>query len=197
MRLGAKYSLSRTWSNLRFSSLLVSAPIKNASTREALLIRWRRRRDSNPRYAINVYSLSRGAPSATRPLLRVVSLISFDTSLWTLPGSALLDAVRLALRVALVTRALLCDLRSLGQHSATSPCIVTHILRYEPLDAPGQRVTRRCASRPSGRPRDSGAPSQSPIARSALGHFSEFFFNDARKKRHQRDFTSLSRGARE
>ena len=95
--------------------------IKNASTKEALLIRWRRRRDSNPRYAINVYSLSRGAPSATRPLLRVLSLISFDTRLWTLPGSALLDAMRLALRVALVTRALLRNLRSLGQHSATSP----------------------------------------------------------------------------
>ena len=31
---------------------------------------WRRRRDSNPRYAVNVYSLSRGAPSATRPRLR-------------------------------------------------------------------------------------------------------------------------------
>ena len=95
--------------------------IKNASTREALLIRWRRRRDSNPRYVINVYSLSRGAPSATRPLLRVLSLIPFDTSLWTLPGSALLDAMRLALRVALVTRALLRNLRSLGQHSVTSP----------------------------------------------------------------------------
>ena len=33
---------------------------------------WRRRRDSNPRYAINVYSLSRGAPSATRPLLQIL-----------------------------------------------------------------------------------------------------------------------------
>ena len=31
---------------------------------------WRRKRDSNPRYAINVYALSRGAPSATRPFLR-------------------------------------------------------------------------------------------------------------------------------
>ena len=31
------------------------------------LIPWRTERDSNPRYAINVYSLSRGAPSATRP----------------------------------------------------------------------------------------------------------------------------------
>ena len=88
------------------------------------MIRWRRRRDSNPRYAINVYSLSRGAPSATRPLLRILSLIPFGTSLWTLPGSALLDAMRLALRVALVTRALLRDLRSLGQHSATSPRFV-------------------------------------------------------------------------
>ena len=31
---------------------------------------WRRGRDSNPRYGIAVYSLSRGAPSATRPPLR-------------------------------------------------------------------------------------------------------------------------------
>ena len=30
---------------------------------------WRRRRDSNPRYPFEVYSLSRGAPSATRPRL--------------------------------------------------------------------------------------------------------------------------------
>ena len=30
---------------------------------------WRRERDSNPRYAINVYTLSRRAPSATRPPL--------------------------------------------------------------------------------------------------------------------------------
>ena len=32
--------------------------------------RWRRGRDSNPRYAFDVYSLSRGAPSTTRPPLR-------------------------------------------------------------------------------------------------------------------------------
>ena len=94
---------------------------------EASLFIWRRRRDSNPRYAINVYSLSRGAPSATRPLLRILSLTLFDVSLWTLPGSALLDALRLALRVALVTRALLRDLRSLGQHSATSPRFVDFV----------------------------------------------------------------------
>ncbi len=31
---------------------------------------WRRGRDSNPRYAFDVYSLSRGAPSTTRPPLR-------------------------------------------------------------------------------------------------------------------------------
>ena len=32
--------------------------------------KWRRERDSNPRWAINPYSLSRGAPSAARPSLR-------------------------------------------------------------------------------------------------------------------------------
>ena len=32
---------------------------------------WRRRRDSNPRYPFEVYSLSRGAPSATRPRLQI------------------------------------------------------------------------------------------------------------------------------
>ena len=36
---------------------------------EGAILSWRRVRDSNPRYAINVYSLSRGAPSATRPTL--------------------------------------------------------------------------------------------------------------------------------
>jgi hypothetical protein len=52
-----------------------------------------------------------------------VSLISFDTSLWTLPGSALLDAVRLAIRVALVTRALLRDPRSLDRSISTRPLL--------------------------------------------------------------------------
>ena len=33
---------------------------------------WRRERDSNPRYAINVYSLSRGALSTTQPSLRYI-----------------------------------------------------------------------------------------------------------------------------
>src|SRR5690606_25063240 len=33
-------------------------------------LKWRRGRDSNPRYRVRVYSLSRGAPSATRPPLR-------------------------------------------------------------------------------------------------------------------------------
>ena len=32
---------------------------------------WRRRRDSNPRWAFDPYSLSRGAPSTTRPLLHL------------------------------------------------------------------------------------------------------------------------------
>ena len=30
---------------------------------------WRRERDSNPRYAFGIYTLSRGAPSTTRPSL--------------------------------------------------------------------------------------------------------------------------------
>ncbi len=33
---------------------------------------WRRERDSNPRWAFDPYSLSRGAPSATRPPLRIL-----------------------------------------------------------------------------------------------------------------------------
>ena len=35
------------------------------------MLYWRRGRDSNPRYAINVYTLSRRAPSAARPPLRI------------------------------------------------------------------------------------------------------------------------------
>jgi hypothetical protein len=38
--------------------------------KQGLLLYWRRGRDSNPRWAINPYALSRGAPSATRPPLR-------------------------------------------------------------------------------------------------------------------------------
>ena len=64
-KLCSKQSLS----NLRFSSHPRSPNIKGAHG-APFIFGWRRRRDSNPRYAINVYSLSRGAPSATRPLLR-------------------------------------------------------------------------------------------------------------------------------
>ena len=45
---------------------------------------WRRRRDSNPRYAINVYTLSRGAPSATRPLLHKLFIQPFHLEIQTL-----------------------------------------------------------------------------------------------------------------
>ncbi len=41
-----------------------------------LFIFWRRERDSNPRYAINVYSLSRGALSTTQPSLRNFFLLA-------------------------------------------------------------------------------------------------------------------------
>ena len=39
---------------------------------------WRRGRDSNPRYAINVYTLSRRAPSTTRPPLREAAQVSAE-----------------------------------------------------------------------------------------------------------------------
>ena len=38
---------------------------------------WRRRRDSNPRYAFDVYSLSRGAPSAARPRLLTTNFLLY------------------------------------------------------------------------------------------------------------------------
>ena len=114
-RLSAKCSLSRIWSNLRFSTIFFNVLIKNASTREALLIKWRRRRDSNPRYAINVYSLSRGAPSATRPLLQILFISSRSDLPFALPGRALLGASHLSLRVAAVPPAILRSLGLLGQ----------------------------------------------------------------------------------
>ena len=41
-----------------------------------LSVYWRRERDSNPRWAFNPYSLSRGAPSATRPSLRSLQILT-------------------------------------------------------------------------------------------------------------------------
>ena len=38
-----------------------------------LIINWRRERDSNPRYAINVYTLSRRALSTTQTPLRIAT----------------------------------------------------------------------------------------------------------------------------
>ena len=46
----------------------------------SLITNWRRGRDSNPRYAINVYTLSRRAPSATRPPLQYSLNNSFQIS---------------------------------------------------------------------------------------------------------------------
>ena len=48
---------------------LSARPKKSPALRGCFLV-WRRERDSNPRYAINVYSLSRGALSTTQPSLR-------------------------------------------------------------------------------------------------------------------------------
>ena len=41
---------------------------------------WRRERDSNTRYAINVYTLSRRAPSTTQPPLRNFGENKLDSS---------------------------------------------------------------------------------------------------------------------
>ena len=54
----------------RFSSSL-SIPLHIKKPPQGRLFHvWRRERDSNPRYAINVYTLSRRAPSATQPSLQ-------------------------------------------------------------------------------------------------------------------------------
>ena len=50
--------------NLLFSPYFLSNIVEN------LIKGWRRRRDSNPREPFELYSLSRGAPSTTRPPLR-------------------------------------------------------------------------------------------------------------------------------
>ena len=61
---------------------------------------WRRKSDSNPRYAINVYALSRGAPSATRPFLQnfypVTLLVIPIHHLKSRPGRALTRNTRVA-----------------------------------------------------------------------------------------------------
>ena len=51
---------------------------------------WRRERDSNPRWAFNPYSLSRGAPSAARPsLLKLRNQNSYHGMVRTLTRTAL------------------------------------------------------------------------------------------------------------
>ncbi len=52
--------------------ILALTSIKKPSCDGSLI--WRRERDSNPRYAVSVYTLSRRAPSATRPSLRSLLL---------------------------------------------------------------------------------------------------------------------------
>ncbi len=48
---------------------IISILIIKKAPKGAFLIIWRRERDSNPRYGSTVYTLSRRAPSATRPSL--------------------------------------------------------------------------------------------------------------------------------
>ena len=61
------------------------------------------------------HSLSRGAPSATRPLLQILFISSRSDLPFALPGRALLGASHLALRVAAVPPAILRSLGLLGQ----------------------------------------------------------------------------------
>ncbi len=51
--------------------------------KRGLLFYWRRARDSNPRYATNVYTLSRRAPSATRTALQINCLFYPICPSWT------------------------------------------------------------------------------------------------------------------
>ena len=62
------------------------------------LIKWRRERDSNPRRAINPYSLSRGALSTTQPSLRLRSCQFRDTSI-DVVGRGITSSFRILLKV--------------------------------------------------------------------------------------------------
>ena len=65
---------SLTVQGANFQAVRAIAPKKmgTAYTVPTSFTIWRRERDSNPRYAINVYTLSRRAPSATQPSLQIV-----------------------------------------------------------------------------------------------------------------------------
>ena len=70
-RHGPAEANKRRPANKRLRSRRLARPIgaaSEASKRE--IKKWRRGRDSNPRRALGPYSLSRGAPSTTRPPLR-------------------------------------------------------------------------------------------------------------------------------
>ena len=62
-------SLRANRSNRRVLIKSSTPLIKREAPRGGLSLYWRRGRDSNPRYAINVYTLSRRAPSTARPPL--------------------------------------------------------------------------------------------------------------------------------
>ena len=83
---------------------------------------WRRERDSNPRYAINVYTLSRRAPSATQPSLQIVSSkhININTPLRTSPSLDVLSSRCASKSVTLSHPFFVFDNRMLT-HSAISP----------------------------------------------------------------------------
>ena len=109
---------------------------------------WRRERDSNPRYAINVYSLSRGALSTTQPSLRIL-FSSLRSPYRSIPGSALTP--RCARRPAGALRASVGTLRvPRFDHSAISPNSV-FFPSFTVSVNPGERFDSSLRSSPCGR----------------------------------------------
>ena len=95
-------------------------------------LKWRRERDSNPRYAINVYTLSRGAPSATRPPLRFLKLVllysccsfSFESGATLFSARVIRFAHPYLFQKGLLPSAM-CSRYTRVSHSATSPFFKT------------------------------------------------------------------------
>ena len=109
------------------------------------LFYWRRERDSNPRWAFNPYSLSRGAPSATRPSLRSLQILT-QASIVSNFRSGLLGAMPI---VPSGPPSLHDDLVS---HLRRSARTLYGLLTHTPL-ARGARYSGHPALRPAGQPR--------------------------------------------
>jgi hypothetical protein len=106
---------------------------------------WRRGRDSNPRWAFNPYSLSRGAPSATRPPLRDIYDQLFAGVI--IPKNARDDS-----RCALIPSGPPSRCDDVVSHLRCSARTLDGLLTHTPLA--GERVTRDSVPRPAGHRRE-------------------------------------------